>query len=337
MSSKTLIEPSRTVRLSQPSRPHAVVLDIERSGVLMGKTQTLLPQSNGGLREQAATFSPNELFAWLSSGDQGQRDAAFACLLERGPAAFAHLLAWFPAPLLGARRDMVTAGRPLEEHGPVVWLVALQLRTIAPDLRPLLQNPNSDHRFYALQLLYRVHDEPSLRDASVLLFDPDEQIRDTARRFVDLFRSQPSFQGVLQTVRRGLAHQEERIQAMAIEYSSEFNDIAGLNTVIGLLESPVSSIAQRAANALVRLTFQDFGTDRRAWDRWHKRVMGTRRDRWLLDAMIDRDRNVRVLASNAINRIPRIVLNYTPDMDRGGQLSAQRTLERLLRDRPGLV
>lgn len=330
-------EDARPVRVSQPSRPHAVALDIEASGALLDKTRTLLPSGEPGYRGQAEKLSPEQLLQWLTSDVTRQREAAFATLLDRGESAHPLLLNWFPRPLNGDRREMVTAGQLLEDHGPVVWLCALQAQAIAPGLRRFLQNPQSDCRYYALQVLHRVNDEPSVRDVAVLLFDPDEQIRRSARVFLDTFRTQPSFQAVLQIVRRGLSHTDVRIQRLALDYAADFADAGSVHGVVGLLESSDAELSDRAEQVLRFLTFQPFGKDMRAWERWQRQTMGTRRERWLLDAMVDKDRRVRESAAAMIDAIPRLIVNYTAEMDRQGQLAAQRKVEHFLRDRPGLV
>ncbi len=328
---------TRLVRVSQTSRPHAVALDIEASGVLLDRTQTMQPSSDAGYRSQADGLAPDELLQWLTSDVTGEREAAFATLLDRGEAAHPLLLSWFPRPLLGDRREMVAEGKLLEEHGSVVWLCALRAQAMASELRRFLQNPDADCRYYALQILHRVNDEQSVKDVAVLLFDPDDQIRRGARLFLDTFRTQPSFQAMLRTVRRGLGYADERIQRLALDYAAEFADAGSVPGVIGLLDSADLDVSERAEQVLRFLTFQPFGRDVRAWERWQRQTMGTRRERWLLDAMVDRDRRVRENAAAMIDAIPRLLVNYTADMDRQGQLAAQRKVEQFLRDRPGLV
>ena len=116
---------------------------------------------------------------------------------------------------------------------------------------------------------------------------------------------------------------------------AELRDAVSVPTLIELLEHNTEAVRRRAGAALTRLTYQEVGVDRRAWEKWHRRMLGTRRDRWLLDAMVDKDRRVRENADREIRGIARLVVNYNPDFDLRGLQTAQRTVEHFLHNRRG--
>lgn len=301
-----------------------------------------MPAAAGGLlpgdprlRAHASRLPDAQVIELLNSGEASYREVAFAVLVERGAAAQQALLSSFPRPLNGHRRELVATGAPLEEHGPVIWLVSVQLRYFVEPLRHFLSHPGPDHRYYATVLLARANDQPCLGKVAELLYDTDDQVRVAAMRYVETWRQNDAIDAVLAVVRRHFAAGDPRNMAISAAAAAELRDVTAVPTLIELLDHPSEPLRRRAQISLVRLTFQELGGDRRAWEKWYRKAPNARRDRWLLDAMVDKDIRVRENAAREIRSIPRLVVNYNPEFDLRGQQTAQRTVEHFLTLRRG--
>ena len=294
-----------------------------------------LPAGDPQLRSHVARLPDVQVMELLNSGVPAYREVAFAVLVERGASAQAALLTSFPRPLIGPRRELVASGQALEEHGPVIWLLTQQLRDVVEPLRQFLTHPDADHRYYATVLLFRANDQTSLGRVAELLYDPDEQVRAAAMRYVETWRLNSAVESVLAVVRRHFGDADPRNVAISVVASAELRDVTAVPTLIEFLDHASDHVRRRAQTSLVRLTFQELGSDRRAWEKWYKKASGSGRDRWLLDAMVDRDIRVRENAAREIRSIPRLVVNYNPEFDLRGQQTAQRTVEHFLSLRRG--
>jgi hypothetical protein len=294
-----------------------------------------LPAGDPQLRSHVARLPDVQVMELLNSGVPAYREVAFAVLVERGASAQAALLASFPRPLIGPRRELVASGQALEEHGPVIWLLMQQLRDVVEPLRQFLTHPEADPRYYATILLFRANDQTSLGRVAELLYDADEQVRAAAMRYVETWRQNSAVESVLAVVRRHFGDGDPRNVAISVVASAELRDVTAVPTLIEFLDHASDHVRRRAQTSLVRLTFQEMGSDRRAWEKWYKRASGSGRDRWLLDAMVDRDIRVRENAAREIRSIPRLVVNYNPEFDLRGQQTAQRTVEHFLSLRRG--
>jgi HEAT repeat protein len=301
-----------------------------------------LPAAAGGLlagdpllRAHVSRLPDAQVMELLNSGAAAYREVALAVLVERGASEQASLLASFPRPLSGPRRELVASGQALEEHGPVIWLLTQQLRDVVDSLREFLTHPDADHRYYATVLLLRANDQASLGRVAELLYDPDEQVRSAAMRYVETWRQNSAVESVLAVVRRHFSDGDPRNVAISVVAAAELRDVAAIPTLIEFLDHASDHVRRRAQTSLVRLTFQELGNDRRTWDKWYKKFSGAGRDRWLLEAMVDRDIRVRENAAREIRSIPRLVVNYNPEFDLRGQQTAQRTVEHFLSLRRG--
>jgi hypothetical protein len=341
------VSPSGAAPLAQPAgAPHAPSSS-ERAELSLQHTPISstaaheIPAAGGlhvgdpELRGHVARLPDEQVMELLNSGVAAYQEVAFAVLVERGAAAHPALLSSFPHPVNGRRRELVASGQPLEEHGPVIWLVNLHLRDLIDSLRPFLTHPDADHRYYATALLFRANDQHSLGKVAELLYDPDDQVRAAAMRYVETWRQNNAVDSVLAVVRRHLRDNDPRNLTISAAAAAELRDITAIPALIEFLDHPSENLRRRAQTSLVRLTFQELGGDRRAWEKWYKKAAATRRDRWLLDAMVDRDIRVRENAAREIRSIPRLVVNYNPDFDLRGQQTAQRTVEHFLSLRRG--
>jgi len=314
-----------------------IALDVAMPGVLQ-PPQPSDPRSDDerALRAEIATAPPERLVALLRDERRYARDCAFVALLERGESAWPAVLESFPYPLTTPRRDAVREGVPLESHGPIIWLAALQGRSMLPLIGPLASHEEADTRFYAMQLAIR-SGAPDAADLAIgRLLDRDEQIRAFALKYVEQGHDPNLANAAAVFARRGLGSDQPWRVDIAIGLSAHFRDADSAPILIGLLSHESERTRNRAANALTRLSFMPFGTNRRKWEKWYRKCGTMDARQWMLDAMVHRDRKVREAVGRELRQSARIVVNYDPDFSSRQLKLAQRSVERYFEAHPDL-
>jgi len=247
---------------------------------------------------------------------------------RRGDAFLSELGARFPGPRHEDRRAASLANRPTEEHGPLVRFALEHAQRVAPHVRTFLDSPDDDVRYYACHVIIRAWDREALPRLASLLFDRDDQIHALVVGFIDANREHAAVMPALEMVRRKLGSADPWELDTAITLAAQLKDEGAVFALIQLLGHPSEHVRHRVESALIRLTFQDFGTTQRKWERWFERHGADGRRVWLIDAMIDRQRRVRENAARELRSLPRLVVNYDPDLDKRLLKAAQRTVER---------
>jgi hypothetical protein len=135
---------------------------------------------------------------------------------------------------------------------------------------------------------------------------------------------------VIQTVRTQLRSADAWAVEGAVALVLHFRDVGSIPLLIDLLDRGAPSTIQRAAQVLSRLTYQEFGTAARNWERWWRKAGNEDRRRWLVEAMVDANRAVRENAAREVATLPNLVVNYHPDLDKVSLKTAQRAAERYL-------
>lgn len=316
-----------------------VDLDVGLPGVLqLDGTDAEESDESRQLREELIAASDDDLIAWLTSDEDVRSRSAFVALLDRGQRAHASLMRHFPGPLLVNRRtsDAVLNPQPLEKHGPVVWLVALQLRSIFPRLYDAARSDDPDARYYACRLLQQAGDPDALAEITNRLFDTDAQVRETSLQFLEAhLPGSPAEAETTKAIRRRLSATESWVVDQAIAALSRLRDTQAVGDLVVILDHPSDRTRQKAAQALTRLTYQDFGVSRKQWERWFRRNGLASRGEWLLAAMVDKEWKVRDNAARALRAMPRLIVNYHADSDRHAREVARRAVHRHLYGRDG--
>ena len=320
-------------------RLHPIDLDIRMPGVLQ-PPMVREPASDEErlFQEGILNSTDDELIDQLIDRDPVLSEASFVELVDRGQRAHDALIARFPGPLLIDRYDpkSVAEPKPIERHGPVVWIVALQQRTIAPRLEPLLASEDANTRYYAARLLAQAAGASVLENMADVLFDSDEQLRETALTFLEknLRKHADTQNEAMKRIRRRLRTDEAWVCETAITAASRLRDVGAVDDLIEVLDHGSDHTRQKTAQALSQLTLQDFGVSRRKWEHWFKKHGLESRNEWLLDAMIDKEWKVRDNAASEL-KTRRMVVNYNPDIDKRGRQAARRAVHRTIYGRDG--
>lgn len=309
-------------------------LDVALPGVLQDEPVSEPTAQEVAIAESTRSAPAEALVEWLEAEDDVLQHAAFVELLNRGAAAFDAILEAFPGPLRVARATARRSARvPLEEHGPLVYLCALQVLSLRERLRALLPSEDANARYYAARLIVQAADPDATPAMVGSLFDSDAQVREVALAHVKTFLPMGDRGAILSDIRRRFASTETWVVEAAAAAAAELLDTDAVEPLVRTLHAESMHTRQRAASALSRITFQDFGANAKLWERWFRQAGGGSRIEWLLDAMVSKDWKVRDNAARELRQMPRLVVNYHPDLARPALEAAVTTVERHLRSR----
>jgi hypothetical protein len=301
-----------------------VELDVGLAGVLQSTGPA--PADEREIAERLRKLAEQPLIFALDDVDPKIARAAFSELMDRGLVAVPAVGAAFPGKLKLDRRNGDSALQPLEKHGSLVWLVGLQPTLYASTLFDLMRAESADARYYATLIVAR-HPEPEAVPHLVdRVFDRDDQTKAIALRFIDSIRGTPQLGNELHRLRTALVSGDQHRREAASSAVQAARDEGSVSILIGLLDE--RALAERASQALARIAFMDFGPDVGRWQKWYRSHGTDGRVRWLLDAMLNKDRRVRENAAREIRTTPRLVVNYHADLDRRALEVAQRTVQR---------
>jgi len=238
-----------------------------------------------------------------------ERGRLVAMLVQHGPEAAAALAAALPGPIdvPAAREESL----PVDERGPVLAALAALGIVATPHLAAALRDPDPHRRRYAAMLLGHAADPAAFLGLADLAFDPVPAAGDAALQALERLRGHPDFRPVLERLRRALLAGPPG-PAFAARALARLRDAGAVPGLISLLENSPGS-ADAAADALEALTARSFGRDAAAWRAWWSaRRLRSRAD-WLLEALGDPDRAVRVAGAEALRALGPCPVAYSPE------------------------
>jgi hypothetical protein len=247
-------------------------------------------------------------------------------LLDVGEGALPGLAREFPGTLWFDRAEphaRVPAGRDLS---PVARaFVAFGLRSV-PYLVPLLDHEDPDTRYYATVLAGEFVHPDLVQPVGRRIFDSDLGVRGCAYRTLSvLYACEVEFMQLIERLRasardgRDLARQVTSIGSLG-----RLRDADSFEFFVSLLESPENDVIRAAHASLVRLSCQDFGTNKRKWAAWFAKQGGRHRVEWLIDGLMHSDTRLRRRASEELKHLTQEYFGYDPDQSRKEREAAQK-------------
>ncbi len=113
-------------------------------------------------------------------------------------------------------------------------------------------------------------------------------------------------------------------QVTSIGSLGRLRDADSFEFFVSLLESPDNDVIRAAHASLVRLSCQDFGTNRKKWSAWFAKHGGRHRVEWLIDGLMHSDARLRRRASDELRHLTQEYFGYDPDDSRKEREAAQK-------------
>jgi hypothetical protein len=277
-----------------------------------GRTEALLPESvdvdlgdyevgEPARASPPAPWSVEDAVEELSRSARGspERGGLIARLAQRGGEAARALAARLPGPI-EVRSEALAEFTPVHEQGPILAALAALGPAATSHLLPVLSDPAPERRRYAALALGHLGDHEAFQPLAELAFDPDPRVAAAARSALAAQRRNPEIRPAVRGLRRALASDDPHRSAQAARALARLGDVEAIPLLVPLLEAGSPEAAGAAEEALGRLTLQRLGRAPEAWLAWWEANRRTPRERWLLAALTDSDRAVRVAAAEEL-------------------------------------
>ena len=259
---------------------------------------------SGGPVRRSERHSFSQLVTLLGADET--RPAAMEALRDQGAAALDAFMRYFPGPIL-IEREGLTPGRypPVEEHGPLLSLLAEMGEAARPRIVEELGSPVIANRFYATLLAGRLGVGSDLQTLVERLYDPVRLVRQAAREALRRFVDDPGFSVVRARLATDLDgdHGSAETLRWASEAAATFREPAAVAPLVELIRHPDRQVALAAHQSLREITRHDYGSSQRGWRRWHRKNRSRERLQWLIDALVQDDRELAERAAQELHRL----------------------------------
>lgn len=241
--------------------------------------------------------------AQLHSLNPAKVRAAHGRLLDAGEHALDALTADFPGRIardpFKDQREPATAA----ELGPLVHVLCEMGPLGATVALPFLDHGDAITRYAACFVFAAVPDARGLEELPPRLHDHVPEVRVLAARGLSHFIGDPRFDKVVNGLRGRLTSHVPDARRRATQFLGYFRDVASIPSMIEQLDDASSVVALASKQALRQLSLQDHGSRRKAWAKWWKRAQHESRVDWLLAGLLQRDRQLRLMAAAELTRI----------------------------------
>ena len=258
------------------------------------------------------------LIVELTSTAPDEESNIMARLLRLGDAVLPMLVRYFPGPLWFDRRTphaRLPRGRDVSAIARA--MVAFRERA-APYVASLLDGKEADSRFYATLLASEIVNGALLDSLGRRVFDEDAGTRLLALDVLKRYQHLPEYASVLEMVRATarILHRDLARRRIAIRALAELRDARAAAMLITVLDDEDEGVRGEAHRALVALTKQDFGDQRKRWEQWADKHAQRHRIEWLIDALLHNDEPIRAAAGEELKRLTQEYYGYHPGSPR---------------------
>jgi hypothetical protein len=247
-------------------------------------------------------------------------------LLGAGEGALPALAREFPGNLWFDRNEphaKIPSGRDLSPIARA--FVAFGQRSVAY-LIPLLEHEDPDVRYYATILASEFVHPDLVQPIGRRLFDPDPGVRSNAYRALSvLYACEVEFMQLIERL-RAAARDGRKLQpqVISIEALGRLRDADSFEFFVSLLDGPDDRVIRAAHASLVRLSCQDFGTNKKKWTSWFNKHGGRHRVEWLIDGLMHSDERLRRRASDELKHLTQEYFGYDPGLSKKERDAAQK-------------
>ena len=269
--------------------------------------------------------SPVSLVAAVLSDDPVIALQARAELLLAGSDVLSTLMNRFPGPV----RKGLPLDAPIAERGPLLAAIVDLGRRAVPHLIQLLQSGNNERRYYAVLCFREIRHDDAIIALAERALDPVAEIRRAVRTVLVVYRENPNFGQVHQILHHALGGDSQRKQIGAAEAVAALSDVAAVPLLLENVASSDPEVATTTQSALETLVFQNFGSNEKKWNKWHKKHGRATREQWLVASAIHKSLNIRSLVAEYISQAPNLDIEYDPTGKRREHKRAQTALMKL--------
>jgi hypothetical protein len=242
-------------------------------------------------------------------------EGAEAELLRQGERAMRVLMARFPGPLTFERSRLAMTKSPprASDCGPLLRLIVRQRRAALPFVLERLSDPDAEARGWAMHLLIEFPYDEAIPYVLTGLRDSDVVARaSAAQAFIAISKVLPD---ETRDAVRDLAHDEEAAaRAVALLAMARLRQTALVPDLIHGLADSDQRVVATAHEALIQVSWHDFGNDARLWLKWWEHNASRHRVEWLIDSLTHEVSEIRRGAGEELRSITREYFGYSSDL-----------------------
>jgi hypothetical protein len=242
-------------------------------------------------------------------------DGAEAELLRQGERAMRVLMARFPGPVTFERSRIASMTNPprASECGPLLRLVARERKVALPFVLERLSDPDPETRGWATHLLCELAYDEAIPHVLARLRDPDACTRASAvQAMAAVARGSPD---EVRDAIKDLALSPDPIdRAAGFAVMSRLRQPVFVPDLMRALADGDERVVSAAHEALVQVTWHDFGSDARPWLKWWEQNGSRHRIEWLIDSLNNEVSEIRRGAGEELRTITREYFGYSSDL-----------------------
>jgi len=254
--------------------------------------------------------------AQLDSRDEAVAARAVQILSTRSSKAVRALMERFPGRLRLDRFHYVREVPPPQKHSRVLSCLVHQGELAIPPLLEVLRSSFADERFYAVLTLSELRSGKLLDHLYDILLDKDRQIGALGVRLLRSHAQHEQYGNIIKQLAASSMDADDRSIEIIVKALGELRNIEVASVLVPHLENKNKRVVEATHNALMATTLTDLGTNTKKWEKWLSVVNTNDRLALIAEAMVAKERQIRVAVAEELNDFPGMMLNFHPDAHR---------------------
>jgi hypothetical protein len=257
-----------------------------------------------------------ELATMVDRVVRGEADeGAEAELLRQGDRAMRVIRARFPGPVTCERARFASSPSPprASDCGPLLRLVARERKVALPFVLDWMSDPDPEKRGWATHLICELAYAEAIPHVLARARDTDPSTRVSALLAIGAI-AKTSPDPVHDAIQPLAASADPSDRMAAVKAMAALRQPTIVAALLVALGDGDERVVTAAREALVRVTWQDFAADERAWAKWWDENGSRHRIEWLIDSLTHDSAEIRRGAGEELRTLTREYFSYSGDL-----------------------
>lgn len=204
---------------------------------------------------------------------------------------------------------------PPSKHGPLLdFVVDWGLNSVGL-LMDLMDSDSPIVRYYSVFLFEEIRLPEAIFRIGEKLFDMDMNVRAVAARVLLSYEGHRELEEVISNISNYINSDEPFLQRCSIEAVGRLKARDTIEPLLTILRDANSDLARLIAEALKMITLRDYKDNVNRWASWWALNKQRHRILWLIEALRQSEKSLKVIAITELYRITGEKFNFRPDAD----------------------
>ncbi|MBU1220620.1 hypothetical protein KKF34_00885 [Myxococcota bacterium] len=204
---------------------------------------------------------------------------------------------------------------PPSKHGPLLdFVVDWGLNSVGL-LMDLMDSDSPIVRYYSVFLFEEIRLPEAIFRIGEKLFDMDMNVRAVAARVLLSYEGHRELEEVILNISNYITSDEPFLQRCSIEAVGRLKARETIEPLLTILRDASSDLARLIAEALKMITLRDYKDNVNRWASWWALNKQRHRILWLIEALRQSEKSLKVIAITELYRITGEKFNFRPDAD----------------------